>query len=168
MSPPPPTSPGEQLLHPLAIVTVLILLVNDHYWKGVGPPWVTGKLSDVAVMILVPLVFQAGMEWFAWARGRFRPQRSILLVGVLLAAGIMASINIWPPAAEAYRWGMAVLQWPAKACWQLVAGRSLPPLQPVSLVMDPADLWTIPFGVLPLWMDLKRTRAATASAQADP
>ena len=32
-----------------------VLLFNDHHWKGVGPPLVTGKLSDVAVMVLLPL-----------------------------------------------------------------------------------------------------------------
>ena len=140
-----------------------LLLFNDHFWKGVGPPLVTGKLSDVAVMVLVPLAFQAGVEWLGWLRGRFAPQRGILVAGALLAAGIMASINVWPPAAEAYRWGLASMQWPAIAIWHLAAQHPLPDVQPVSLVMDPADLWTIPFGLIPLWTGWKRAAPAAAT-----
>ena len=55
-----------------------VLLFNDHYWKGIGPPLVTGKLSDVAVMILVPLVFQAATEWLDWFRGSETDPRRIL------------------------------------------------------------------------------------------
>ena len=84
----------------------------------------------------------------------------MLVAGVILAAGIMASINTWHPAAEAYRWGLAALQWPAKAAWSLAAQRGLPSVQPVSLVMDPADLWTIPFGAIPLWLGWARTHTA--------
>ena len=152
----------------MAIATVLVLLFNDHYWKGAGPPLVTGKLSDVAVMILVPLVFQAGVEWFLSTRGRFRPHRNALVLGALLAAGIMASINTWSPAADAYRWTLAILQWPAKAAWQLATNAPLPPIQPVSLVMDPGDLWTIPFGVIPVWMGWKRTGTNQARGSVEP
>jgi len=154
--------PGGSLLHPVAVLALVVLLFNDHYWKGTGPPQVTGKLSDVAVMILVPLVFQAAVEWLGVLRGRWAPSRAVLVTGVVLAAGIMASINTWAPAAEAYRWGLAALQWPARSAWGLLAHHRAVPLRPVSLVMDPADLWTIPAAALPLWLGWRRCARSEA------
>lgn len=141
-----------------------LLLFNDHFWKGVGPSLFTGKLSDVAVMIVLPLCFQAGVEWLSWLRGRFQPRRSTLVSGVFIAAGIMACINMWTPAAEAYRWGLAALQWPARAAGHFAHQTSIPSVQPVSLVMDPTDLWTIPFGIIPLWLGWARAAPLSASS----
>lgn len=38
----------ELLLHPLFIVSILLLLLNDFYWKYQFHNWFTGKLSDFA------------------------------------------------------------------------------------------------------------------------
>ena len=44
--------PAGALLHPLAIAALGLLVVNDHWWKDqFGSIW-TGKLSDVAGLIL--------------------------------------------------------------------------------------------------------------------
>lgn len=40
--------PGDGLLHPLALLAIGILIVNDHALKAAWPGVVTGKLSDVA------------------------------------------------------------------------------------------------------------------------
>ena len=46
------------LTSPLFIITVLIMVINDHMLKGAGilPPWITGKLSDLAFLFFVPVV----------------------------------------------------------------------------------------------------------------
>ena len=38
--------PAGGLLHPLPVLMLLLLVFNDHWWKGVGPAAITGKLSD--------------------------------------------------------------------------------------------------------------------------
>ena len=38
------------MLHPVALAALAVLVLNDHVWKARYPGWVTGKLSDVAVM----------------------------------------------------------------------------------------------------------------------
>lgn len=43
------------LLHPAFIVSLFILLLNDFYWKYAFPNWFTGKLSDFAGMIVLPV-----------------------------------------------------------------------------------------------------------------
>ncbi len=44
------------MLHPLTLISLFVLVLNDHFLKWAHPSWVTGKLSDVAGMVLAPLV----------------------------------------------------------------------------------------------------------------
>ncbi|HYO21657.1 MAG TPA: hypothetical protein VER36_04580 [Flavisolibacter sp.] len=43
------------LLHPLFLPALFLLLVNDFYWKYAYANWLTGKLSDVAGLIVLPV-----------------------------------------------------------------------------------------------------------------
>src|SRR5690606_32162865 len=60
------SSVRPSLLHPLFGAALLVLVVNDHVLKGAGalPPLVTGKLSDVAGLLVAPAV----LAWIARAR----------------------------------------------------------------------------------------------------
>ena len=53
--------PGEELLHPVPILCMILLGVNDHVLKGSGwvPGVVTGKLSDFAGLVFFPLFLTA-------------------------------------------------------------------------------------------------------------
>ena len=42
----PGASAGDGLLHPIALLAVALLLVNDHLLKAAAPGPLTGKLSD--------------------------------------------------------------------------------------------------------------------------
>lgn len=44
------------LTHPATVVALVVLLVNDHWLKSAAPGPVTGKLSDVAGLVLLPPV----------------------------------------------------------------------------------------------------------------
>jgi hypothetical protein len=43
------------LLHPLFITSLAVLLLNDFYWKYSYHNWLTGKLSDVAGLVVLPI-----------------------------------------------------------------------------------------------------------------
>src|SRR5215218_2765448 len=43
------------LLHPVFISSLILLLLNDFYWKYEYGNWLTGKLSDVAGFIVLPV-----------------------------------------------------------------------------------------------------------------
>jgi len=43
------------LLHPVFILSLVTLLLNDFYWKYAFGNWVTGKLSDFAGLIVFPI-----------------------------------------------------------------------------------------------------------------
>ncbi len=48
-----------QLLHPVFLTGLFLLLLNDHYLKDAYGNWWTGKLSDVAGVLFLPLLWKA-------------------------------------------------------------------------------------------------------------
>ena len=44
------------LAHPVILVSIGLLLVNDHVLKAVAPGWLTGKVSDFAGLAFFPLL----------------------------------------------------------------------------------------------------------------
>jgi hypothetical protein len=47
------------LLHPLFLAALFVLLANDHYWKYEYGNWLTGKLSDFAGLVVLPIFLLA-------------------------------------------------------------------------------------------------------------
>ena len=78
---------GSVLLHPVAIASLVLLVLNDHLLKALWPGWITGKLSDFAGMVLAPLVLVAVVDAFAPARvvGRRTYIACTALVGLAFA-----------------------------------------------------------------------------------
>src|SRR5262245_48966249 len=69
-SPAPPW--WVDLVHPVPLGAAAVLFANDHALKGAGllPGWLTGKLSDVAGLFVLPIVVVACLRWGAAALGR--------------------------------------------------------------------------------------------------
>jgi len=44
------------LQHPLSLLSIALLLLNDHVFKVVSPSWLTGKLSDFAGLFFFPFI----------------------------------------------------------------------------------------------------------------
>ena len=143
--------PVRLLRHPVILAALALWLVNDHVLKGRGPGWLTGKLSDVACLVVVPALFVGVVEFWQLCGGRSFVPRCELLIGAFVATGLaMATINIFDPAAWAYRNGLGALQWPLRQLVALPRGE-LAPWRPVRLWMDPTDLWTLPALAVP-WL----------------
>jgi hypothetical protein len=49
------------MLHPLALAALVVLVVNDWWAKAAHPSWLTGKLSDVAGLVVAPLALTAAV-----------------------------------------------------------------------------------------------------------
>ena len=49
----------RHLLHPVFVGGLLLLLLNDHYLKAAYGNWWTGKLSDLAGVVFLPLLWRA-------------------------------------------------------------------------------------------------------------
>lgn len=52
------------LSHPLVLISLVILLVNDHILRVYWPSWLTGKLGDLVWLFLAPIALAAVVSWF--------------------------------------------------------------------------------------------------------
>jgi hypothetical protein len=50
------------LQHPLTVLSIAVLLLNDHVLKTYHPSWLTGKLSDFAGLFFFPFIVTAGLS----------------------------------------------------------------------------------------------------------
>jgi hypothetical protein len=152
--------PGDGLLHPVALAALAVLILNDQVLKAAWPGPVTGKLSDVAGLIVAPLAGQAAWEVGAWLRGRWRgPSGLVLAVAAGVVAAGFVAIQVWPPAVDLYRWGLAILQWPVLAIAAGLSGGSLPALEPVVMTPDVGDLLALPALAVTWWLGRRRLQA---------
>jgi len=121
------------LLHPVAVIALVVLVANDHVWKYSHPGWLTGKLSDVAGLIVFPLVLCAALRVVSTSER--------LLGGCVAATMIVfALVKLWAPATHACEWAMGWLQAPFSS------------VTPTRLVRDPTDLLALPFALVALWL----------------
>ena len=130
---------GSGLLHPIALAALALWIVNDHVLKWRCPCWFTGKLSDVAGMIVFPLVL-----------------RALLRVDVracVLATGLgFAAVKLLAPATAAFAQLLGWLQWP----WTHDGA-------PVAIVRDPTDLIALPALAIAWWIGATAASAAPAA-----
>ncbi len=127
------------LRHPLWWAALLVLVVNDHLLKGAGvlPGWLTGKLSDVAGLIVAPVLFAALLG--AGRRAR--------LVAMAAVAGVFTAIKLSTAAAWA-------------AC-QLMAAVGVP----WKIWCDPTDLLALPVLGLAWLIGARRPPRAPTNAR---
>lgn len=112
----------DWVAHPVTCLAVLLLLLNDHVLKGAYGTWWTGKLSDVAGLVLAPPLLAVA------AACTGRPVRAGRLVAVpVLVVGVGFVL------AKATAVGADL----ASAAWSVVAGPSL-------VRQDATDLLALP------------------------
>ncbi|HTU62084.1 MAG TPA: hypothetical protein VMF89_26685, partial [Polyangiales bacterium] len=144
------------LLRPITLLALALWALNDHYLKAAWHNTFTGKLSDVTSLIVAPILLAYASA--ALHVGR-KHVRSLLAFWCFALALVMVAIKLWEPAAEVYRVGLAVLQWP----WRCIVARELVQLAPVTLAMDASDVATIPAVLVPLWF-FERSEPVTSVA----
>lgn len=129
------------MLHPVPLVALVLLIVNDHVLKGlaVGTPFdvVTGKLSDFAGLAFFPVLLVALVEI---ATRRAPASRSVVVTCVALTAVVFALTKTWTPAADLYRHALAVLR--APLCGFVIDA------DVIRHVMDATDLVALPATLL--------------------
>ena len=123
------------LIHPVTVAAAAVLIINDHVLKGwfYGP--LTGKLSDIAGLVLAPAVLCLVITL---CRSRTPPRTAAALAVAATAAGFVA-VKTTEQAAMF-----------ASQAWTAVAGPSL-------VLRDPTDLVALPALALAYWT-ARRTR----------
>ena len=163
---------GDGLLHPLVLLALGLLLLNDHVFKAaaVGTPWsvVTGKLSDVCGVLFLPVLLVAGVELLQAARSRlFRAQKAgdtadvrIAVFAAVFVAVFFALMKTVPAVGAVYAHALGALQWPFLALAALVSGEAVPGLRPVRHILDATDVVVVPVAFVVVWLQRKRAAAA--------
>ncbi|MFP2927862.1 hypothetical protein ACLESO_22230 [Pyxidicoccus sp. 3LG] len=158
--------PGSALLHPLVLGSVALLLLNDHVFKARWPSWWTGKLSDLAGLVMFPLLLQALWEVATTRGGReLRPSRQVLVTCVVLTGLCFTAVKTSALAGEAWQWSLGLLQWPFRGLWALAHGYRLPRVLPVEHVVDVTDLLTLPSLLVALAVGWRRTAPGSTKPQ---
>jgi hypothetical protein len=157
---------GGGLLDPVVVTSLALLLLNDHVFKGLarGTPWavLTGKLSDVAGLVFLPVLVVAGLELLATWRRRFSGPSPRQAVVVAVVVGLVfTAMKTSDTVGAAYAWTLAALQWPFRAVVMAVAGAPLPALRPVAHVVDPTDVVGVVGAAYVVWQTRRRVGAVT-------
>ena len=96
-----PRPRSSDLVHPIPLAAVVLLIVNDHVWKGgrVLPAWLTGKISDFAGLFFFPVLLTVLVE-HAWrCRGGAASRRRIAWSCVLLTFAVFTALKSVPALA---------------------------------------------------------------------
>jgi hypothetical protein len=150
--PPAQYESRSPLLHPIAIGALALLVVNDHVLKAAWPGLVTGKASDVAALVLVPLL-AVEIAWLL-AGGRLPPRaRARVAAGAaLLIAATFVAVKLHPVANEAYAIILGLIQWPGALVGNLLAGAPLASPGRAPTILDSGDLIALPAAAVGWWI----------------
>ncbi len=118
------------LAHPVSIGALVLLVVNDHVLKTVWPGFVTGKLSDLAGMVMFPPLLATALALVAPRL----PSRGLALGTVIATGTVFTTIK-----SSGYAVSLA------ERTWSVLSG------QPVTIAADPTDLLAVPFVALAFW-----------------
>lgn len=105
----PEVAPARALLSPAWLLSLAVLLANDHWLKyaDLAPGWLTGKLSDLAGMLVAPVLLATLL----------RVRRRGALLACHVAVGLVfAAIKLSPACAGWWSWSMGLLGYP----WTIV------------------------------------------------
>jgi hypothetical protein len=150
---------ADALLHPVALLALGLLLLNDHVLKAAWPGAVTGKLSDLAGLAFFPiLLLSAGELARAFGRRWRRPTVRALVIAIAVTTAGFTLIKTVPSAAEASGWLLGLAQWLLSLPIRALVGLPLPPVAPAIVVADPTDLVALPGVTLAIWVGMSRLR----------
>lgn len=148
--------PGRDLLHPLAVTALVVLVLNDHLLKREVPSALTGKMSDLAGLILLPLLIKGAYEWVCEVvPGRGERRTMPVWIPIVATGAVFSSIQLFEWATSAYGASLGALQWLPAAAAAALAGDPVPPALVVSKVLDPTDLLVLPALLVPAWIASK-------------
>jgi len=130
------------LAHPVTLLSAVVLVVNDHLLKAAYPGLVTGKLSDLAGLVVAPPLLAVSATLLL-------PR----LPGRAAAIASVAATGLGFAVVKSTESGAAA----ASAAWSVVNGPSV-------ILADLTDLVTLP-GLALAWWVWTRARARPAPAR---
>lgn len=148
---PPNHWPGDFLLRPVPISAAVLLVINDHFLKGSRwlPGWLTGKLSDVAGLGLLPLLTIAVIELGFHVRNRNKlAQPSWFVLAALLIGAGFTLVKVAVPVRDAYSISLGTIRWIVRAPASWITRHPINDWSRVDVALDASDLLAL--AVLPI------------------
>jgi hypothetical protein len=154
--------PGDALLHPASVLALGLLLLNDHVLKARWPGPLTGKLSDLAGMVLFPVLLVSAAELLSWLRGRWRgPSERASSHAIWASGAIFLLVKSVPPAAALAGWVLGAAQWAIALPIRVAIGGPVPGVAQGIIVADVTDLVALPMLVVAWWIGSGRQALPT-------
>lgn len=124
----------HRLAHPLSLLMIMVLIVNDHIFKHTIPSWWTGKLSDVAGLAFAPLLIAVFLALIIPSKIPYR--KSIVFWSAFYFVSVIFTLlKISPSFNQIFREGLHILT-----------------SNQHSIVLDPTDLLTLPAIFIAYWL----------------
>ncbi len=143
------TWPAERYLRLGPMVATAILLLNDHVLKDRWGNELTGKLSDLAGVFLLPLVLIAAYEIALFIAKKPWPATSQRLLMCIAVTGAGFSlVKLSPTVADWYGLVLGELRWPFEALLSIIVRSPLANRRSVQVTADWTDLAALPM----LWV----------------
>ncbi len=150
---------ADTMLHPVVVVAVAALIVNDHFLKPAFPGAVSGKLSDVAGLAFFPLLLAGSWELALLLTRRWkRPSALPVLIAAAATAIGFSMVKLTEPGAHAFGAALGLGQWLPSAAIAALTRGSLGSPTTAPIVADPTDLIALPAILIPLFLGLRRAR----------
>jgi len=127
------------LLHPVPILALVVLALNDHVLKAAVPGVLTGKLSDFAGLLVFPLLLAEAASGVSRRFGRGLEARTLVPAMAAMTAVVFSAVKLSPAAAGTWAASASALQWMLGLGWL----RGLMPSS-VEVVVDATDLVALP------------------------
>jgi hypothetical protein len=151
---------GELALHPAALTSLVLLVVNDRWLKSAWPGFVTGKLSDCAGLVLLPIGLLSLAEILRRICHRPLIRRYDPLVWVALSVFGFVFVKVTPAGNDVYAWAIGAIRWPLKT---LTDVGTAPQIRPVLVSRDRTDLLALAVSPWPFLLIRNRARAAATA-----
>lgn len=162
---PTPQRPIHALAHPIALVAIVVWLLNDHLLKSMAPGIITGKLSDIAGMIVTPLTVAVLLDSITprVVRARRGFARANAWLSVVVVALAFAAAKTTTSGHDTYVIVATFLRSPLHG----LVGRFHSGAfgETVVLVRDVTDLIAIPFGLVSVGLLEEQLRRSSRDQQ---
>ncbi len=149
----PREMPGDLLLRPVPLIALGLLVLNDQVLKRTFANDVTGKLSDIAGLVFVPLLIVAIVELARAAfRVEWRATTRTLAVSVVSLGIIFTAAKVSPTTAHLFGDVLGAVRYPVRGDFDRVV-----------IAHDLSDLVTLPALAI-AWLDGSRAIRLRRSA----
>ena len=154
----------ELLTHPVVMVSLAVLVANDHWAKQAYANYLTGKLSDATGSLLLAALLALAWAGVVARRAAGTPRAAVVTpVAAAVAAGtVVAGVAVAKTSAagaSATAWVLGAARWPAQVAAAAIGGGLPGPVQPVAVVVDAGDVLAALFALV-LVAIVRTTRAS--------